>query len=318
MTPPATRSKPSAPASSPARYGVAVDPEGNLYATTTAGTQVAVFKPSSPPSPRIDNPPSSTPSPNPKPATPPTSRLTPNGDFAAFPSTLPLAGHGEESEATASSSATTLPRTLSPASPARPAANPPPPHATLAANGLSLTKHGQLFFTTTAALVSSDTDEKPDVYEWEPPGTGNCGTESPTFAHATGACLALISAGTSTFDSGLLGADADGTDAYFFTRDSLVPQDTNGPTMKVYDARAKAASPTSSRPNPARPPTSATGLQRLAAADRSRLGNRHPRQLRSGTQAMQEGLSSRRARQMRASTRHPKAPAHHHRRGGIK
>ena len=28
-----------------------------------------------------------------------------------------------------------------------------------------------------------------------------------------------------------------GKDAYFFTRDSLAPQDENGPTMKLYDAR---------------------------------------------------------------------------------
>ena len=60
---------------------------------------------------------------------------------------------------------------------------------------------------------------------------------SPAFAKADRGCLALISAGTSTFDSGLLGADANGTDAYFFTRDTLVPQDKNGPTMKIYDAR---------------------------------------------------------------------------------
>ena len=67
------------------------------------------------------------------------------------------------------------------------------------------------------------------------PATAN--HASPAFDKATGDCLALISAGTSTFDSGLLGASANGTDAYFFTRDSLVPQDKNGPTMKIYDAR---------------------------------------------------------------------------------
>ena len=46
-----------------------------------------------------------------------------------------------------------------------------------------------------------------------------------------------ISAGTAAFDSGLLSASADGIDVYFFTRDSLAPQDENGPTMKIYDAR---------------------------------------------------------------------------------
>ena len=39
----------------------------------------------------------------------------------------------------------------------------------------------------------------------------------------------LISAGTSPFDSRLLSASANGTDVYFFTRDTLAPQDENGP-----------------------------------------------------------------------------------------
>ena len=47
----------------------------------------------------------------------------------------------------------------------------------------------------------------------------------------------LISAGTSPFDSSLLAASADGTDVYFFTRDTLAPQDENGPAIKIYDAR---------------------------------------------------------------------------------
>jgi hypothetical protein len=48
----------------------------------------------------------------------------------------------------------------------------------------------------------------------------------------------LISTGSSPFSSGLLGISADGTDAYIFTRDTLVPQDQNGTLTKVYDARA--------------------------------------------------------------------------------
>ena len=48
----------------------------------------------------------------------------------------------------------------------------------------------------------------------------------------------VLPTGVSRFDSSLLSASADGTDAYFFTRDSLAPQDENGPTMKIYDARS--------------------------------------------------------------------------------
>ena len=46
--------------------------------------------------------------------------------------------------------------------------------ASLASNGLSLTDDGRVFFNTTDPLVGADTDEKQDVYEWEPQGTGNC------------------------------------------------------------------------------------------------------------------------------------------------
>ena len=69
------------------------------------------------------------------------------------------------------------------------------------------------------------------------PGTGNCSSQSIAYDKATGDCLALISAGTSPFDSGLLSASSNGKDVYFFTRDSLAPQDKNGDTMKIYDAR---------------------------------------------------------------------------------
>ena len=55
-------------------------------------------------------------------------------------------------------------------------------------------------------------------------GYRNCGPENPNFSKASGGCLGLISTGTSPFDSSLLGVSADGTDAYFFTRDTLVPQ----------------------------------------------------------------------------------------------
>ena len=64
-----------------------------------------------------------------------------------------------------------------------------------------------------------DTNNRLDVYEWE---EGE---------------LQLVSTGISNFDSGLLGVSADGVNAFFFTRETLAPQDKNGETMKIYDAR---------------------------------------------------------------------------------
>ena len=103
--------------------------------------------------------------------------------------------------------------------------------STLASNGLSLTNDGRVFFNSTDVLAARDQDEKADVYEWEPRGDGTPQCQAP------GGCIGLISTGTSRFDSSLLGASADGTDVFFFTHDTLVPQDENGELAKIYDAR---------------------------------------------------------------------------------
>ncbi len=115
--------------------------------------------------------------------------------------------------------------------------------ASLAADGLSLTEAGRIFFNSTDALAPHDLDNVQDVYEWEPQGTGNCGPESPNFSSAFASCTGLISTGTSPFASGLLSASANGTDVYFFTRDTLVPQDKNGELVKIYDARSGGGFP---------------------------------------------------------------------------
>jgi hypothetical protein len=49
---------------------------------------------------------------------------------------------------------------------------------------------------------------------------------------------ALISTGSSLFNSGMLGVTANGKDAFFFTRETIVKEeDFNGEAMKIYDAR---------------------------------------------------------------------------------
>jgi hypothetical protein len=47
----------------------------------------------------------------------------------------------------------------------------------------------------------------------------------------------LISTGASQFGSELFSASADGKDVFFFTRETLSPEDKNGSVMKIYDAR---------------------------------------------------------------------------------
>jgi hypothetical protein len=95
-----------------------------------------------------------------------------------------------------------------------------PTHDTrLTADGLNLTNDGRVLFTSNEQLVLRDTNQLEDAYEWD---EGR---------------ISLISTGLDTDDSGLLTASADGTDAFFFTRQNLAPQDQTGGAMKIYDAR---------------------------------------------------------------------------------
>ncbi|MGA8745188.1 MAG: hypothetical protein WB507_04925 [Solirubrobacterales bacterium] len=168
-------------------------------------------------------------------------QVTPSGRFAALSTVMPLTGYanGTDTEifrydaaenqiVCASCDPTNAEATAG---------------ASLAANGLSLTEKGQIFFNSTDALAPHDLDEVKDVYEWEPQGTGDCEPEIPNFNKASGSCTGLISTGTSPFPSGLLSASASGTDVYFFTRDTLVPQDKNGELVKIYDARVEGGFP---------------------------------------------------------------------------
>ena len=177
-------------------------------------------------------------------------QITPSGDDAAFPSALPLAGKEEETADHTEVYRYDAPTEELDCVSCTPTGAPSAGEAGLASNGLSITDEGRVFFITTDQLTAADTDNKQDVYEWEQPGAGNCSESSLSFSRQTKACLALISAGTSAFDSGLLGVDANGKDAYFFTRDTLVPQDKNGPTVKIYDAREGGGFPFEPPPAP--------------------------------------------------------------------
>lgn len=94
-----------------------------------------------------------------------------------------------------------------------------------------------------------------DVYEWEAPepsnATDTCTTGSAQYVPAAEGCLFLISSGTSPEPSFFADASANGDDAFFFTSQGLVGQDTDE-LQDVYDARVggglASQNPTSSQP----------------------------------------------------------------------
>jgi hypothetical protein len=93
----------------------------------------------------------------------------------------------------------------------------------------NLTPDGnRVFFESTEALVSGDTDGVRDVYEWEEGGVGSC--------TRTGGCIYLISSGRSGRDNYLYGHSTDGNDVFFTTGDVLNGFDGGG-TLSIYDAR---------------------------------------------------------------------------------
>ena len=139
-----------------------------------------------------------------------------NGDFAVLASTLPLTGFDTFNRSQVFRYATGGGPLVCASCAGTGAA--PTGEARLS-SGLNLTNDGRVFFTSVEPLVLRDTNNRLDVYEWK------------------NGVQELVSTGISNFDAGLLGVTADGVNAFFFTRETLAPQDKNGETMKIYDAR---------------------------------------------------------------------------------
>jgi hypothetical protein len=111
-------------------------------------------------------------------------------------------------------------------------------------SGRFMADDGRIAFTTSDALVERDTNELLDVYEF------------------VDGRAQLISSGTSQRDRspsnltytdeyvGLEAFSADGTDLYFSTLDTLVPEDLNGTFVKFYVARTNGGFPISSAIQP--------------------------------------------------------------------
>jgi hypothetical protein len=89
---------------------------------------------------------------------------------------------------------------------------------------------GRLFFQSEDALLPQATDDKQNVYEYEPGGIGQCA------ASGAGGCLYLISTGEGGGNSYFADASADGRDVFFLTNEQLVAQDGDG-AIDMYDAR---------------------------------------------------------------------------------
>jgi hypothetical protein len=88
---------------------------------------------------------------------------------------------------------------------------------------------GRLFFESGDVLSPQDTNGRiQDVYEWEPNGVGSC--------TRAGGCQLLISSGHSANDSLFVDSTPSGNDAFFITREQLLPQDKDQ-RLDLYDAR---------------------------------------------------------------------------------
>jgi NHL repeat-containing protein len=101
----------------------------------------------------------------------------------------------------------------------------------------------RLFFQSFDALSQEDTNERRDVYEWEAPGKGTCSTSKASYNAAAGGCVSLITSGKSPQHSQLVDASASGSDVFFTTSGSLVPQDPG--LIDIYDAREGGGFPVS-------------------------------------------------------------------------
>jgi hypothetical protein len=98
-----------------------------------------------------------------------------------------------------------------------------------------------LFFNAIDSLVSADSNNNWDVYQYEPTGIGSCTRSSSGNAVAQSgdagdACVSLISAGTTEGPSVFLDASASGDDVFFLTPGRLSVLDKDS-VNDIYDAR---------------------------------------------------------------------------------
>jgi hypothetical protein len=129
-----------------------------------------------------------------------------------------------------------------------------------------LSDSGRLFFNSYDGLVPRDSNGTADVYQYEPPGVGDCAESSPTFAAASGGCVGLISSGASGQESAFLDASVSGDDVFILTASQLAPSDVDS-ALDVYDAHVCTTdSPCPTPPPPAPPACDGDACQNPAVA----------------------------------------------------
>jgi hypothetical protein len=115
---------------------------------------------------------------------------------------------------------------------------------------------GRLFFQTPDALVPHDSDNQPDVYEWEQPGSSaevakgesSCTSSSATFSVGGGGCVFPISDVAGDFESRFMDASASGNNVFLATKDQLVPAADADARANVYDVRVGGGFPVVTAP----------------------------------------------------------------------
>jgi len=121
-----------------------------------------------------------------------------------------------------------------------------------------LSDSGRLFFQSADALVPQDTNGLEDVYEYEPPGIGDCTSASPSFADLSGGCVSLISSGTSASESAFFDASESGDDVFFITTSQLSTADYDK-SYDIYDAHVCSAEVPCQASPPSPPPPCTSG-----------------------------------------------------------
>jgi hypothetical protein len=176
-----------------------------------------------------------------------TARVSPDGQWLAFVSELPLTGYESEGASEVylyHASAGSLVCVSCDATGARPLGSASVPGWTTSLyQSRYLSDGGRLFFDSPDPLVPQDTNKTEDVYEYEPPADGEsepsgdtCTRLSLTYGSASQGCVDLVSSGSSPEPSSFLDASENGDDVFFLTAEQLSSRDKDT-TFDVYDAR---------------------------------------------------------------------------------
>ncbi len=106
----------------------------------------------------------------------------------------------------------------------------------------------RVYFNSFESLVSNDSNDAQDVYQWQAEGQGGCTQALTTHVPSAAGCISLVSSGESPEDSELVDSSASGDDVFFKTYSSLAPSDPG--LLDIYDARVGGGSAAAPIPVP--------------------------------------------------------------------